>query len=336
MIRKAAFAVGVVLFSCSGPVTPLSDGGNAVDAGGIDAGGVDAGGVDAGGIDAGIASHSVSFGTTAFAAGVEQTLCVTKRLDNATSFHAGTIRAVGTGGWLETIVYLVNDSTESATPTACTPLESLATAKPVLFTRAGDETVQLPDGTGVEIGAQQMVRIELHGLNETASSADFDFTVTFTKTVATRSASLLISLLPDIDLPSGPSTTLRGTVPFPADVTGGEVAHFTGFTHALGTGVTAGMNGSTVYAPVPFEWNAPASATPFPITIVADGGITLACDWNNMTGSRVRFGAGATEEICLLRTWVTPASTQHLCIRSEQSGGVSLCCPGHVLCAQIF
>lgn len=331
MIRTAALVVGVVLFSCSGPVTPLPDGGTAVDAGGIDAGGIDAG------VDAGVASHSVTFGATSFAAGAEQTLCVTKRLGNDTAFHAGTIRAVGTGAWLETVVYFVSDSTESPTPTACAALENLTTLKPVLFTRAGDETVQLPDGTGVAVAAQQMVRIELHGLNTAASSADFDFTVTFTKTTAMRSASMLISLLPDIDLPSGPSSTLMGTVPFPADVTGGAVAHFTGFTHTLGTDVSAGLNGASVYAPMPFEWNAPASSTPFPITIVADGGINLSCHWDNMTGSRVRFGTAASDEICVLRTWVTPPSAQHLCLRTEQTpGGLSVCCPGHALCAQIF
>jgi hypothetical protein len=303
----------------------------------VDAG-IDAG-IDAG-VDAGVTTYTRSFGGTMLAPGAEQTLCVTLRLNNATAFHAGALRAQLTGGWVELLVYQVADTVESATPTACSPFAGLndATARPILFGRKPDETVTLPAGTGVSFAANQMLRFELHGLNETSNPATFDATLTVTPTTAATptSSSLLLGFLVDIAVPIGQTASTSGTVRWPADVLGGQALNFTGFTRHFGNGFTAALGPAVVYAPAPYLWDAPELTTPATSPAITDAGVNITCQWRNTSGQMVTFGQGANDEICILRTWVAPSSSTHACVHTANLGGLDVCCPGNAVCSQLF
>ncbi len=282
----------------------------------------------------------MTFGGFSLSAGQENTLCVTKRLGNTAAFHAGTIHSQLSGGWREVVAYRVNDSTESLTPTPCSPFSGLGdgTATPVFFGHSTDERIELPLAYGVPFDANQMLRIEFHGRNDLANTQSFDATFTFTASHSSSPspAGLLLTTLPDISLPMAQPTSISGTVRLPADVTGGQLLNFTGFTHGLGTDFSTSVGASIVYAPTPYLWDSPSIGTGAPVAITPDGGVTISCTWNSTTGSSVGFGTASTDEICLLRTWVAPASARTICLRTAQFGGLDVCCPGHAACAQIF
>jgi len=312
-------------------------GGGAMGGGGGATGG--GGGATGGGGGATPSTFSMSFGATTLPPGAENTLCVTKRLTNPTQLHFDRISTQFTGAWNELLVYAVPDTTESPTPTACQPLRSAAidaTIKPLIFSRS-NELVQLPAGVAVTLSAQQMLRFELHLANQGANAELHDATLTFTEAtgVFQTEASMLLSMLIDVSIPANQMAAVSGTVLLPADLSGGQLLSFTGFTRSLGVSFTASMNSSVVYSPI-YDWAHPVTAMPtVPPTVSVGDGILMGCGWNGGP-MNVQFGESSTNEICVLRSYVQPASTRHVCIRTANFGGIDLCCPGNALCSQLF
>ena len=143
---------------------------------------------------------------------------------------------------------------------------------------------------------------------------------------------MLLAGLTDVNQPNGQSVR-NGTVLLPADTFGSQALNFTGFTHGFGVGFSAGIGGSTVYAPMNFNWSAPELFTPPMAPVIPQAGsVSLACEWFNTGSAPAQFGASANDELCVLRMWVSPASAQHLCTRL---GPYDMCCPQHALCSQL-
>lgn len=293
---------------------------------------------------------SVSFPEITIPPGTEKTECVVLRLGNPTPIHVGAIHNVLGTGSHHLIVYRVSDTEEQRTPFECFPFTDTLDAtkgSPLIVTQKEDDLLTLPEGVGYTLEANQMLRLEMHYINPAAQPK----TITATTTIIPISdddyrdeADFLFIGNPDISIPPMATRTLGPTFfQLPSELTDAKFFAMTGHQHQFGTNVQVATAvdredpGTMVYDVPGWRWNEPKTEvfSP-PLVVPPGGGFKFTCTWKNTTSRTLYFGESANDEMCFFWAYYYPSQGPKVCIYTERVGdadGLSLCCPGHPLCA---
>ena len=292
---------------------------------------------------------TLSFPTIPVAAGEEKTQCVVARLGNSTPMHVGAVHNVLGETSHHLIVYRVNDTVEQLTPFSCQPFtDTLDPAKgsTIMVTQKKDDLLQLPPGVAYSLEVNQMIRLEMHYINASASPKS----VTATSTMIPISdddfhdeAGFLFIGNPDIKIPPKSATTLGPTFfQIPQGLSGVKFFAMTGHEHQFGTNVQVAMSttdtdpGKMIYDVPGWLWSEPKTevfSTPF--TVPDNGGFTFSCSWNNTSDKTVQFGESANNEMCFFWAYYYPSQGSRVCFHTSDfggPGGSDICCPSDPLC----
>ncbi len=297
--------------------------------------------------------YSVSFGPVTVNPGQENTQCIQVRLSNASPIKVHQMHNTLSLGSHHVIVYKDDMATaEQTTPFKCDPftgaLNPSGMVAPIMITQRADDELYLPDGVAYTLGANQMMRIEMHYIN----SADAPIQVTAQVDLYAApegsihdEANILFIGSPDVSIPAGQTVTLEQFfTPSRAnlDLNGAKFFAITGHTHQYGTDMqvqtapTKGGTRTSVYAPSPFEWNEPLTETHKPEFELpaGQGGFNFKCTYTNTSASNVGFGESAKDEMCFFWAYYYPSNGAHVCVHSDNYGNVDVCCPeaGPTIC----
>ena len=301
--------------------------------------------------------YSIDFGPVTVAPGQENTQCIQARISNATAIKVHQMHNVLSLGSHHLIVYKDDMATaEQLTPFDCQPftgaLNPSGMVAPIMITQRADDELYLPDGVAYTLGANQMMRVEMHFINSTDQpiqvTARVDLYAAPEGSIHDE-ANILFIGSPDVSIPAGQTVTLEQFfTPSRAslDLTGAKFFAITGHTHQYGTDMqvsTAPTNGGTrtsVYAPSPFAWNEPLTQTHKPEFEIpsGQGGFDFKCTYTNTSAATVGFGESATDEMCFFWAYYYPSKGAHVCFHTQRFGGVDLCCPdaGATLCNMVI
>jgi hypothetical protein len=239
---------------------------------------------------------------------------------------------------------------EQTTPFDCVPFTNLLKAGgtvPLMITQQEDDTLELPAGVGLPFEPHQMVRVEMHYINTTASPIEVTATSTFHAMSEAdfhdEAGFAMISNL-SVEIPPQSEATL-GPHFFaaPAMLEGVKFFGFSGHVHKLGTSVRVeaadgkDSPGEAVYDPPTFAWNEPPVVYHDPpVEVPSGGGFRLSCSWNNPTPKTITFGESANDEMCLFYTYYYPNRGSVGCAHTDMiAGGYDFCCPGDAICSMI-
>ncbi len=294
-------------------------------------------------------SFTVQWGPKMIPAGQEDTLCVIKKLDNTGQLHIGAIHNVLGDVSHHFIVYRVADQPEQPDPFACSPFTDTidpSKGSPLMITQKQEETLTLPQGVAFTLEPHQTIRLELHFINATDTDQMEQATSTFIPIADADfkdEADFLFIGNPDINLPPGQSSLGPTYFPLPSELAGSNFFALTGHEHQWGTSVsvatTTGSSGAdtAVYDVPNFNWDEPATVYHDPpFQVPTGGGFRFTCDWDNQSGSNVKFGESVNDEMCFFWAYYYPSKGAKVCVHTDQVGSLDLCCPGNALCSQIF
>jgi hypothetical protein len=291
-------------------------------------------------------TYSLTFSPGTVQPGQEYTKCVVLRLGNPTPIHVGTIHNTLSNGSHHMIVYRSAETVEQKTPFDCVPFtDTLDPSKgsTLMVTQKRDDVLNLPEGVGFTLDANQMIRIELHYLDATSTPLDVTATTTFVTMADSQfkdEADFLFIGDPDISIAANSSQTL-GPIFFqlPSEYASSKFFAITGHEHRLGTDVTVSVAkdatdpGKSVYDVPGWLWSEPTTvvANP-PFTIPPNGGFNFTCKWTNTTDQTVSFGESAMNEMCFFWAYYYPSQGARVCMHSDKvnqaAGGLDVCCPG--------
>lgn len=281
--------------------------------------------------------------------GREGTKCLDLRLSNPTEIKVHQLHNVLFAGSHHLIVYKNDmDTVERTTPYDCNPFSGALNASgmvaPMMITQRADDPLFLPEGVGYTLAANQMIRIEMHYFNTADTPIEATATIEFYEAEpgsVTQEADILFIGTPDIDIaPNAAATVHQFFTPSRAqlDLSQSKFFAITGHTHKMGTQVTvkAGEKGGVqkeVYAPMPFEYDEPATTTHQPEFSIPNGqGFDFECKYQNTSSQRLGFGESANDEMCFFWAYYYPSKGAFVCVHSDDNGGVDICCPGNQLC----
>lgn len=224
---------------------------------------------------------TLSFPSIAVPAGFEKTQCVVMRLGNTVPLHVGAVHNVLGETSHHLIVYRVNDTVEQRTPFPCKPFtDTLDPSKgsPLMVTQKHDDLLTLPSGVAYSLDVNQMIRLEMHYINASASEKNVSATTTMipiSDDDFRDEAGFLFIGNPDIKLPPKSETKLGPSFfEIPSELSGVKFFAMTGHEHQFGTNVqVATSTGSTdpgkmVYDVPNWTWSEPKTevfATPFTV-----------------------------------------------------------------------
>jgi hypothetical protein len=293
---------------------------------------------------------TLSYGPVTVQPGEEGTQCVWLRLGNTSAIKVNSMHNQLTAGSHHLIVYKDDQhTTEQTTRIDCQPftgtLNGTGMIAPLAITQRKDDSIFLPNGVAYTFDPNQMIKIEVHYKNSGDAPLDVKATVDiYAADPATiqHEAAILFAGSPDIDVAAGQTATLHQFFTPPASVDFSKAKFFaiTGHTHQYGTAVKVrvGMEGGAlneVYAPSPFLWDEPATATPPEFMMPAGGGFDFECTWNNTSNMPVQFGESADQEMCFFWAYYYPSIGSKVCFHTEEFGGQNECCPGGAFCDYI-
>lgn len=301
--------------------------------------------------------YTLEYGPVTVPPGQEATKCVNLRLSNTTAIKVHQMHNVLAGGSHHLILYRDNmETTERATPYDCQPftgaLNLSGMVAPVMITQKKDDALTLPDRVAYTFAPGQMIRIEMHYINSTDTPAEIRATSDFyavPDSEIDHEADILFIGTPDINIPAGATMDIqRYFTPSRAqlDLAGAKFFALTGHTHHHGLNVTvstaesAGGPRTSVYAPSPFAWSEPETTVHRPEFTMPAGlqaGFDIKCSYKNTSNQTVRFGESANDEMCFFWAYYYPSKGAHVCVRTEQLGGLDICCPdaGATICNMI-
>ncbi len=290
----------------------------------------------------------VDFGPIKVAPGVERTQCVTKKLGNTRKIHVGRFQNRLGDASHHLIVYRVNDTVEQPKPVDCRPFaDTLDPTKgaPIMISQKAEDELVLPKGVGFAMEANQLVRLEMHYVNASATEKTVYATsamVPMNEADLKDEADFLFVGNPDIRLPPRSKTTLGPTfLKLPESHTGVNFFALTGHEHSLGTDVKVAVApdktgaGTPVYDVPGWLWNEPKTVVHDPpFTVPPGGGFRFSCSYDNVTDKQVGFGESAGNEMCFFWAYYYPAKGPRVCLHTDQvPGGLDACCPGSsVIC----
>jgi hypothetical protein len=291
-------------------------------------------------------TYSLTFSPGTIQPGEEHTKCVVLRLGNPTPIHVGTIHNTLSVGSHHMIVYRSAETVEQKTPFDCVPFtDTLDPSKgsTLMVTQKRDDVLNLPQGVGFTLDANQMIRIELHYLDATQSPLDVTATtsfITMDDAQFKNEADFLFIGDPDITLPPNSSQTL-GPIYFqlPSEYATSQFFAITGHEHQYGTDVLVSVAkdandpGKSVYDVPGWLWSEPTTVVSDPpFTIPQNGGFRFTCEWNNTSDQTVSFGESAENEMCFFWAYYYPSQGARVCVHTDKvnqsNGGLDVCCPG--------
>jgi len=297
--------------------------------------------------------YTVAFGPVTVQPGQENTQCVQARITNATPIKVHQMHNILGPGSHHLILYKDDMTTaERTTPFDCQPftdaLNPSGMVAPIMITQRPDDELYLPEGVAYTLGANQMMRVEMHFINSTDAPIEAMATVELyaaPEGSIQHEANILFIGSPDVSIPAGATMTLdQFFTPSRAqlDLEGAKFFAITGHTHHFGTDMqvdiapTNGGARTSVYKPSPFLWDEPLTQTHKPEFNVpaGQGGFSFKCTYTNTSNQNVGFGESANDEMCFFWAYYYPSKGAHVCFHTEQLGGVDVCCPdaGPQLC----
>ncbi len=279
-----------------------------------------------------------SIGPIALAAGIEKTVCITKRLANDEGLVISSITATLAPGSHHLIVYRSTDTQENPIPTPCMPFTGLVSeeAEPIALIGLRQFSWTFPKGVAIELPAHQMLRIEAHYINAGATALEGQGDVTFHGSPASSAppwqpANLIFWGSTKIDLPAHATGTVGPD--FQVGVAGTHLISITTHQHELGTGIQAWSSAEpgdlSTRITNDTDWAAPSwRLLETPIDFNGKNGLSFECAWNNTTAAKVTFGESALNEMCFVGGYYYPSRGFDLCLdgncqtRKAGDGGV--------------
>lgn len=250
--------------------------------------------------------------------GQEVTLCREVRLGNPDAMLVRRIHVSIPRGSHHLIVYRSNATAEQPTPTPCRGLSGiLSGTAPIYIAQQPESGIDFPDGVGLTVAADQMIRLEEHFINTTAAPLDAGGRVTFDLAPAaglTR-ADMMFWGTQNINVPA----RSRGRAQyFHAALTDINVFGLTSHTHEFGelatvevatslTGAGREVHRSMDWAEPPLTRFAP------PLTFAPGEGLRLVCSYNNTSDRPLTFGESFYQEMCFLWAYYYPSQGFHVC-----------------------
>lgn len=269
--------------------------------------------------DGSVRQYRVAIGPIALAPGQERTVCIVRRMGNATPQLIRRVTANLGDASHHMIIYRVPSRVERLEPYPCQPFsaahDNTATSGPVMIAQQPDARLELPAGVGLPTVADQFIQLEFHTLNATSAPIESRGEVTFDTVNASDSyaaAELLFSGTLAIQIPPRTPPTAPTQVHHVTRAhQGARVFALTSHTHHLGIlatvnhadlgGATGGtvrdlreLHRSTNWAEPPLTTFDP------PLTFAPSEGLHLACSYVNPTDRVVNFGLSANDEMCFL------------------------------------
>jgi hypothetical protein len=309
----------LALTACASSTAVLDDA--TVDAG-IDAA-IDIPPVDTPGVDVVPHTYVQTIGPITLAPTEEQTVCVIRRLGNLGHEYLRRIRAHIGPGSHHLVFYRAVETTEQPDPFPCTGFSGIQDINtidsPMIIAQQQDALLEMPAGVGMNLGANQMVRIELHAINVTAAPISVAGTVTLDTVEATT-----FVVPADVMFwgPYGfvlPPHQISEQHYFHRPLSGAHIFALTSHTHHLGTLATISlatdpsgdpsMSIDTMELHRSMSWSDPP-LTQFdpPLTVnTAESGLHLECHYNNTTDAPVRWGESFNDEMCFMWAYYYPA-----------------------------
>jgi hypothetical protein len=294
--------------------------------------------------------YTITWGPVMVPPGMESTQCIWVKLPNTGVLKVHQMHNVLSSSSHHLIVYKDDkDTVEQTTPVACQPftgaLNTAGNIAPLAITQKKDDQITLPDGVAYYLGANQMMKVEMHYINSTdtdqVATATVDLYAADPATIHDE-AGLLFAGSPDIDILPGQDFMLHQYLTMPAslDLSAAHVFAITGHTHRLGTNVQINVSPSKtgpmtpVYTPAPFVWSEPVTQAQTPdFSVPKGGGFDFTCNFHNDTQTEVKFGESANNEMCFFWAYYWPSQGSRVCFHTAQQGGHDVCCPGDALCA---
>jgi hypothetical protein len=222
------------------------------------------------------------------------------------------------------IVYTTT-AAEQDDPVNCTPFAGLAegTDMPIVFANKLSETFSFPSGVAVAIPANQMIRVEAHYINTTASDLQGQGKVTFHTMPASSAppfqpAGFDFFGTANIKIP--PNSTYSTGQLFQAGLPGTHLISITTHQHRLGTGIqvweSAGQGDTSTQIANDSDWSSPSWSLLSPqFDFDGTNGLAYQCDWTNTTDQEVDFGESALNEMCFVGGYYYPSQGLYLCVQ---------------------
>jgi hypothetical protein len=282
------------------------------------------GAADAPPADAGPPPLRVDIGPIDLMPGEERTVCVLRRLSNTTPQYLRQITAhLGTASH-HLIVYRSSVANEQLTPMPCHAFSGVQPPdldeSPLIIAQQEDATVRMPDGVGMNLAANQMLRLELHAINTTSAPVQVTGSVALhvvDTTTALQPSDVMLWGNLRIDLP--PRTTSEVHF-FHRPMPNIHIFGLTSHTHRRGTLATVNVatddSGDPATAVDVRELHRSTSWAEPPLTLfegpglqLPEGqGLHLACHYNNTSDARVTYGESALDnEMCFMWAYFWPA-----------------------------
>ena len=259
-------------------------------------------------------------------AGIETTQCIVVPLGNKEDVVVQSIEVDLAPGSHHLIVYTTTEM-ERAEPLNCAPFTGIAlgTDVPLFFANKAKAEFAFPAGIAQEIPANQMVKIEAHYINPSATALQGKGTVTFrtlpkATAPAYQPANFLFWGNTHIDIAAGASFSTGPQ--FQVAPSGTHLFLVTTHQHHLGTRaqVWASAHAGDLSKPVTddADWSNPAWKMLSPqLDFDGTNGLSFQCDWANTTSKDVSFGESANDEMCFVGGYYYPSQGLSLCINGQ-------------------
>ena len=270
---------------------------------------------------------SAGIGPISVAPGEEKTVCIIKRLGNATDLVATRFSATLAPGSHHLIVYKATETTENLTPFSCMPFQGLSqqNATPILLAGKAQSDYTFPNGVGMPLAANQMLRIEAHYINPSNATIMGTGSMQVEGLPASQAGTYQaadFAFWGTVNISLPPNSTTSTAVKFQRGIAGTKVFGVSSHQHHLGTEVKvwkSAMAGDTSQMVLDEnDWSNPRLATFSPALDVPSGtGFSYQCTWNNTTANTVSFGESANNEMCFVALYYYPSKGFDRCFDGQ-------------------
>lgn len=262
-------------------------------------------------------AEGVSFETGPFpvAAGGEEVVCSFFRMENEAPVEVRRLTSRQSKGGHHLIVYTVDHPIDSG-PVTC-PQGGQPDWAQILVSQLPEETVEMPEGVGLQLAPHQQLVIESHFINPTGEEVlvtggvDLEFAP---EGSVKEHAGVVFFGTTNIDI--GPRSTLEKTATCspPDDI---HVFRLFGHEHRLGTGVRVEVGPKDgrleqIYAST--DWQHP-EVRELDLRVGPESSVRMTCGWDNPTGERVMY----PDEMCFAIGMYWPSRGQLFCTTSGLS-----------------
>jgi hypothetical protein len=268
-------------------------------------------------------TFDAQIGPIPLSVGEERTVCITKRLTNSEAMYATAIGADLAPGSHHLILYRSPATTENLTPKDCSPFQGILDGEaPLMIVEKAHDELDLPDGVGLKLAPQQMVKIEAHYINTTGGALEGMGDMKIEAVPVASAGQMVESDLSfwgthNITIP--PNSSWSTGVKWQRGIPGAKAFAVTTHQHHFGSEF------KVWYSPTPSDTSAPpiADTTDWanpplyrlnPLVQFDDSsGLSYECDWKNTSSSTVKFGESALEEMCFLWVYYYPSQGFDIC-----------------------